>query len=421
MNKLKHIWEKVVAREAVHPVLTYPIFLMRVLICRVRYARTVCQLKAKRARGEKIRVLFLVSSVSKWKCQSLYEEMAKGTTYAPVMGITTTDEDEGLSPEALEHQLAGVQSWFEAHGNICERTTGRLEADIVFFQAPWGLYPGQRVWDVSSYALTCYMPYCIEASHKNDRSERFDHHHLANFHNLMWKNFGWSEAYARHYAAAQFPWEWAGETFGSGHTTLDKYVGAGADGEYVIYAPHFSFDWNGHSAILHIGTFDWTGRMMLEYAKAHPEIKWAWKPHPKLKARLVEIGWGTQAEVDVYYAEWENLGWACYDGDYDVLFKQSRALITDCDSFLTEYAAVDRPLIRFVPSNLDMLPCEIIKPYFETFYTCRDEAEIRSTFASVLERREDTKGDARRTEAAKSCLLDNYATGRILELLEKYL
>ena len=185
---------------------------------------------------------------------------------------------------------------------------------------------------------------------------------------------------------------------GLGHTILDQLqpdsnvVNKG----YVIYAPHFSFPTGAIKRPLTIGTFLWSGIPMLEYAQAHPEIKWVFKPHPKLKSELHEpySGW-THEAVEKYYQDWERIAITCYNADYPTLFKQSAAMITDCASFLLEYAVTGKPIIRLYPNELDYYPRESIKPLFEIYYSAHNRDEMFSIFASVLEKHEDATRELR--------------------------
>ncbi|MBO5939577.1 MAG: hypothetical protein J6R18_00070, partial [Kiritimatiellae bacterium] len=54
---------------------------------RCRYRRHMVRLRGK-GENEKIRILFIVSDIAKWKEQSLYEYMERSGTFEPIVGIT---------------------------------------------------------------------------------------------------------------------------------------------------------------------------------------------------------------------------------------------------------------------------------------------------------------------------------------------
>lgn len=47
---------------------------------------------------------------------------------------------------------------------------------------------------------------------------------------------------------------------------------------------------------------------MLDWAKCHPEFKWVFKPHPRLKNALIKNNIMSEEEVERYYSEWEKIG-----------------------------------------------------------------------------------------------------------------
>ena len=53
-----------------------------------RYAKTLRRLRQKVKDGEAINVLFLVDNISKWKCQSLYDELKKHKFFAPTIALS---------------------------------------------------------------------------------------------------------------------------------------------------------------------------------------------------------------------------------------------------------------------------------------------------------------------------------------------
>lgn len=432
IRKLLH---KVIAREEWHPFFTYPLFLLRVAVCRARYARHVATCREKLKRGEKLKVLFLVSNCSKWKAQSLYDELAKSDEFEPQMAITFCDDELHLSDADLQARIDADAAFYTRLGNqwtaACDVKTRkvfdlrRYAPDIVFFQVPWGVLDCQCIWPVSRYALTCYIPYALECFDQTRRkSRRFDFNHLANFQQLLWLFTLVSEKYAAYTRAPHFDFERAGTVVGLGHTALDPFCGnelaKGEDG-LVIFAPHFSFPWNGTVPIMNHSTFHWSGRPMLEYAKRHPEIKWAFKPHPLLQGRLLENGFMSKEEVDAYYKSWEEIGIACYDGGYADLFKRSRALITDSGSFLLEYMAIGNPLIRLEPEDFNMRFCPVFDRVLTSFYTCRNLDEMLAAFELVLEKLQDPKGEERRAAAKEAGLFGNKAAERICGYLREKL
>ena len=73
--------------------------------------------------------------------------------------------------------------------------------------------------------------------------------------------------------------------------------------KYIIYAPHYSVK----NSELKLGTFDWNGKFILEYAKKHPEFDWIFKPHPLCKHNFIRSKiFKNMEEVNNYYNEISN-------------------------------------------------------------------------------------------------------------------
>lgn len=427
------IARKVMVRETWHPFFTYPLFLLRVACLKRRYAQMVDRCREKLRRGEKLKVLFLVSNCSKWKAQSLYEEMARSKEFEPCLAISYCDDEMQLSDEELQARIDADVDYYDRLGDkwvmacdVKSRTIYDLrdfEPDMVFFQVPWGLMGKQQVVEVSKYALCGYVPYALECFEQTRRKgRRYDFNHMANFQLILWLFTLVSEDYAAYTRKPHFSFEWAGHVIGLGHPALDPFAQNSIeekDKDLVIFAPHFSFPWNGMVPIMNHSTFHWSGKPMLEYAKAHPEIKWAFKPHPLLRGRLVENGFMTRQEVDDYYRGWEKVGIACYDGGYADLFKRSKVLITDSGSFLLEYMAIGKPIIRLEPEDFNLYFCPVFNRVLNSFYTCRNLGEMLDALNLVLEQGQDPRKDERHAAAKEAGLLGNNAAKNIVEYLQR--
>ena len=158
---------------------------------------------------------------------------------------------------------------------------------------------------------------------------------------------------------------------------------------------------------------------MLEYAKIHKEIKWAWKPHPGLRWQLEAKGFMSHEEVDAYYAAWEQIGIARYDGEYMDLFEKSRAMITDCGSFLLEYAPTGMPIIRPLAADFSLTPSASAQKIFETYYTAHNWDELRAFLDRVIIGGDDFQRPARLKVSNEMGLTGKCAAQKVIEFIEK--
>jgi hypothetical protein len=163
------------------------------------------------------------------------------------------------------------------------------------------------------------------------------------------------------------------------------------ENKYVIYAPHWSIN---HEKTMAYSTFKENGEFILKYAQTHPELNWIFKPHPMLRKAILDNNFMQENEVDEYYSAWEKLGKACYDGDYYKLFTDSILLITDCSTFLIEYLATQKPLIRLRSKSaveFNSLAEEALK----VCYNVDNNAELEKTLDLILKENRDELNKAR--------------------------
>ena len=96
---------------------------------------------------------------------------------------------------------------------------------------------------------------------------------------------------------------------------------------------------------------------------------------------------------------------------------KSKALITDCGSFLIEYFVTGKPLIHLISPTVKVQPIPVAKRYFDTWYKVRDLEEMTKTFETVLERGKDPMREGRLAVLSRAGLSDQYAAEKILKYL----
>lgn len=394
---------------------------------RANYERKEAELRA-RPTDQPIRVVFLVNEINRWKAQSLYDALKATKRFQPVIALTLADADRFLSDAEARAKQATNREWFEAHGmpcvDACEESPDgklvaapleRLSPDIVVYQQPWTIAPCQMPEAVSKYALTAYISYYVLCYGKPSVDT------LQRFHRTLHWYFMQSEEWAKAFRKFQTPRSSAAELLGLGHTMLDQFHGLGdascPDG-YTIYAPHFSFFHPNNPNFENYSTILQLGRPILAYAQAHPEMNWVFKPHPRLKLRLVTTGAWTQEEVDAYWEAWAKVGKVA-EMDYVDLFRNSRAMVTDCSSFLAEYPTTGRPLIRLISGKSRMVPMAPGKKLFRSFYSVHTESEMNDVFRTVLEEGKDPMREERWRIVRECGLLGVDAARNIVDFLTK--
>lgn len=368
----------------------------------------------------KIRVAFPVSNLAKWKEQSLYDAMLSSGKFEPFIALTPMDIESEKSHSEKCAIIAKNNEFFSKNGMHVEiaydlqRGTclsfSVFRPDIVWYTQPWKIDPIQSPYQASKTALTCYTPYFVQnyGGLDLDCGPRFHRH--------LWRHFTLNEQWAKVFMRYQ-GLRRAGESVGLGHPMLDiiKKSDGSAKGSrpVVIYAPHWSCDVGER-----FSTFLKTGRDILQYAKQHAEISWVFKPHPSLKVTLIKhCGW-SEADVARYYGEWESLGDSCYDGGYVELFEKSTCMVTDCASFLIEYACTGKPIIHLISSNAAYEPHAIAQKLFMSYYQVHNWEEARNVFEKVVVEGDDYKKNIRHRAVQEMKLLDNNASRNIYDYLD---
>ncbi len=394
-------------------------------VVRHKYANVLDTIR-KRSKVQPLRVVFLVNEISKWKGQSLFDEMKFDCQFKPIIAIFPSADRVKHIPNVQQKAIEELVTFFHAKEmpvrNIWSVEDDKpfsfteLEADIVIYQQPWGIPHDLMPDQIARYSLTFYYPYYMP-----------NHFDLSMdiglpFHRLLYGYIVSNKKMASYYKSHALKCTCACHFFPWGHPMQDNFrLHEVTDAEYVIYAPHWTFAYGKQQPKLLYSTFLKNGKEIQSYAKQHPEIKWVWKPHPGLRQCLVESGVWTEKEVTQYYSDWEKIAVSCYTSDYADLFMRSRVLITDCASFLTEYACTGNPVIRLVSSALKLPNNPIYGKLYSTYYCVHNMDELYATLDEVVVARKDVNREARLLQTVEAGLNAKNASTCIVENLKKLL
>ena len=367
----------------------------QILQSRRNYSRHVKSLRLIFGR-RKLRVVFLVAEPSKWKSQSIYDRMKGSSFFEPIIAVTVMDNFESkFSMEENERILNERVKYFRGLGCECviaftkERgviAPSEFSPDIVWYTQPWLIPQGQDPYSVSKYALTCYTPYFVQ------NYGGLDMDCLQPFHRFLWRHFTLNKFWAGAFMKSQ-GCRRAGKVVGCGHPMIDllnQSLDENASKDYIIYAPHFSINQCESFATIHKN-----GKDILRFAKQHPEYQWVFKPHPNLRYTLPNVDGWSQEKTEMYYREWEKIGMVCYDGSYPNLFNHARLMITDCASFLVEFACTKQPIMHLISSEARYKPHPIACKLFNTYYQVHNWDEFVGVFDLVCMQNKDPKRDER--------------------------
>ena len=392
-----------------------------------KYWRTICRLK--RVYGKrKIVVAFCVSDIAKWKSQVLYDQLTQTNTYRPVIFVYPYAPDFQCKDSTIESRLDEMSRFFTNKGmnvvNVWDTASNQcvipedLRPDIIFYQQPWDTpNPFPLPTKTAAYALSFYVPYFLINNFDLVLEVNLPLHYRVFGHIVQ------NEELAAFYDSKIKKRHYAGKRLGLGHTIVDNLATqiATSEEDYVIYAPHFSIPVPEVNRPLTYSTFLDNGKLILEFAKQHPEINWVFKPHPLLKTELKKRNVWSAEEVDAYYTEWARIGIVCETPDYIEHFQKSSAMITDCGSFLTEYSCMDKPLIRLYYHKDNLPPHPALEQLYGTFYYAHDNAELQELLESVICQHQDPNKDVRHEEVVRAGLNSGKTSRKIIDYLDSLL
>ena len=390
-------------------------------------------LRDKVRSGEKIKVLFLLTSPAKFSFGPIYHAMEKRDCFEVVIFCTDDRYSDLLGPGEFSAYTAELRhQGFHVIEAIREGdavTVDSLCPDIIFYNNPnmFNRDTGESIYRLVCNYLSCYIPYGLHVS--NEFEYHFEHENIL----PAWLHFcDTRPAYdlCLHHALSG-----GVNAVLSGHTIFDPYVEETDRKPFekilngkkiVVYAPHWSVaSWHNTSSFhIHYKYF-------LSLLKEHPDVNFVFKPHQTLKVELTNRGGKngipTAEEYAAYCREWNDSpnGMVVMDSSYIDLFKLSDCLITDSYSFILSWLPSEKPCIFLVnpqgPEDYLKYYYDFIHPVIDSYYTGKTEEEIDAIFHQVVLDGIDPKAEERLQQKEK--VLYNYGCAGefIAEYIERQL
>jgi hypothetical protein len=270
----------------------------------------------------------------------------------------------------------------------------KLNPDIVFFSKPYkDTLPQYHIYKFKD-KLTLYAPYgicCIDIYRTNFNLL---------FNNLLWKflvETEYQKGFAEQYSLckgdnAVVVGALATEKLmDPSYQPKDVWRPQNHPKKRIIWAPHHTVDY-----LFNFSNFLVYCDLMLELAKKYEDkVQFAFKPHPVLKFKLINI-WGKEKTED-YYKKWEEMeNTQLEQGYYMDLFKTSDAMIHDCASFTAEYLYTKKPVL-FMVRDPEVLTHwnPFGRKCFDMHYHAENIEQIESFINNVVLGEEDTMRDER--------------------------
>jgi len=300
---------------------------------------------------DKIRVLFILHQLPKWKTEKLYLTMLAHPRFEPIIGVALGVVDY---PTMEAEKLHTLLDYMRAKGyeytelRLAADIQQRIQPDIIFYEeASGGVY--SSIFFTSLHdILFCYSCYGILTLTEKSL-------YNSPYQNICWQWFVESPLiidYAKTVMSNR-----AKNLVFTGSPISDELLSDKKDftdpwklqsqiKKRIIWAPHHTIG-IGKEEISY-GCFLLIAEDMKKLAEKYKDsVQWAFKPHPSLKQKLYYL-WGEE-RTNAYWTFWaDSDNCQLEEGKYTALFKYSDAMMHDCASFTVEYLYMQKPCMYLV-------------------------------------------------------------------------
>jgi len=404
------------------------------------------RLREKVRLGARVKVVFLLASISTFNFASLYSAMEKNPLFdAVIMLIADSYRDDLSNKEVLAPMKRYAQTLSYDGFNIvwgydehsCPISIESLHADIIIYNS---CYLGRRypAYIQSAHAnnvrinisntLSCYMSYGMWIPKGNYK------YHFENDEVLpAWRFFSGNRS--EYELAASSAITNGLQHILSGHPLFDSYTSAlnltlppklqGKD-KLIVIAPHFSMG-RGYE----ITSFHIFWKQIIELLSENPNIGFVFKPHPALSSEIRRressgdnAGLPTFAQWQEYCKTWENSpnGIIVADSSFIDWFRHSDCLITDSLSFILTYLPTEKPCIFLAnPDATDFYGFfyDYIVPVLESYYVCDNAHMFEKLFDELIIGGNDAKACERKRQSKLNVHNLGHAGKFIADYIEK--
>jgi hypothetical protein len=349
-----------------------------------RYPKIIENIKKK----DKIIVTFFLIHGQVWKLDELFKMMLLNKRFEPVIIIcpyivyghdemieTMNRAEEFVKTKGYPYMITYNQetnSWLDVRNEI--------KPDIIFFTNPYYKITNDDYY-ILNYpnSLTCYVPYssmiCSTPVQYNKPLQCY-----------VWKFF--LENDLIHSINKEKSPNKGQNTEITGSPLFDifldknyqpKNVWKHSQTKKIIWAPHHTID---TCTGIKFSNFLYYADFMIDVAvKYSAEIQFAFKPHPILYPKLINL-WGKE-KTDKYYAKWESMeNTQVVTGDYIDLFCTSDAMIFDSVSFINEYLYIQKPSLFIYNNDID----EQLNEFGLKALSCHQKAKNEEDIINFIER-----------------------------------
>lgn len=239
-------------------------------------------------------------------------------------------------PDTINAFCEAEQGWFDLKS---------LNPDYVILTRPYDeeIQPGYQSNVLASYTKICYIPYSYCKMKWDSRMV-----YNCGFMDHVYAVFTESPMYCqmlKQIFCGIFKAGWKQVRY-VGYPRFDLHHGQKrSTGRYkktILWLPRWTT-----KDILESSTFFKYKDRLIEYAKAHPEVRLICRPHPLMLTNFISTGEMTGAEVETFKKTFDETDNLLLDesGDYLPSFEEADVFVSDTSSLLIEEFITGKPII----------------------------------------------------------------------------
>lgn len=390
--------------------------------------------RARVARGEKLRVLFIVIHESMFSAEPIFVEMLNDPRWEASIAIAPNLMHEASLAKArsekafqfLSRRYPGrVRRLQDPEDGSIEDLHGQV--DLVFTSNP---YPDLSLANIAArelgqHALIAYIPYSYGGHLMAPARRQVQRPEMSLFWRVLTAN---PEAVKLWGAANPFLQDILRAV---GYPKMDRLenvrqqlAGEVRSRKTVVLAPHHSIDQVSDG--LTMSNFLKYSDLLLQLPREYPQIQFIFRPHPSLRERLARPNWWGPEKTARWFEQMSAIPNVEYQdgGDYFDTFAAADAMIHDCGSFLPEYFYTQKPQCFLVkdPEHVRTEFSPFGHHLLERVYTAREADDIRRFLDTVVLQGQDPLAEARAAYARDVvCIHHPHAAHQLLvQLAERF-
>ena len=372
------------------------------------FPAVVDAVRAKAARGGRVRAAFFVASAAMFPARPLFDAMRRDPRFDARLAVVPDLRGiaGGDPAPAMERCRAALAEAYPADAflPVARGPDGAwpdvlagFGADLVCHPSPYELsdFKYNPRWCVGRP----FLPVPVNSGYYRSL---YDRHVMAGRnYALFWKAFFECDATLAEYRAHSVLRGANGEVVG--YVKMDALAAAepfprDAKRKRVLLCPHHSVE-GGANDSLALSNFLRYADFFADLPARFPELDFLFRPHPFLFSVLSRPKFWGPAKCDAWRARFlsrPNAAWSG-GGGYFSEFASCDACVQDCGSYLVEWFYTGKPCCYLLkdPSDIDAKFAPLGKDCLSHCYLAYDEAAIESFLRDVVERGADPKAAAR--------------------------